>query len=310
MRFKIFTTLLSIALLVAGFSAIAQMQEEEGVRGAFITSRPATGTSNTNSKTARKKRRVKSGAATNSNQMASANANLNKSSGSKSNGNNAGHKVEKTGETAGGPIGLGYTLYMRDAHGDAVRVDPAREFHFGDSIRVALESNTDGYLYIFHSEGDGQPEMIYPDAQLDEGYNEIEAHVPFEVPSSEATEERLRWFTFDQNPANEHLYIVLTREPLPGVPTAEDLVAYCRATQGGCPWHPTTEMWTQVRGSMSAPVAVNKSKTYGQAQTEKEHNASLRGIGLDRSAPAPSVIRMNVSSNTGILVTTLDLIHK
>lgn len=307
MRFKIFLTLLCIALLT-GFSAVVaqKQQDEEGVRGTFITSRPAT-TGNTNGNTARRKRRVKSNAGTNSNQTASANSN--KSQGGKTKGKGAGGK-NNSNVAVSGPIGLGYTLYMRDAQGEAVRVDPAREFHAGDSIRIAVESNTDGYLYIFHSEGAGQPEMIYPDAQLDEGYNEIDAHVPFEVPSSEAQEERLRWFTFDQNPASEHLYIVLTRDPLPGVPTSEELVAYCRNTQGGCPWHPTTEMWTQVRKSMSAPVAVNKSKTYGQAQTASEHNASLRGIGLDRSAPAPSVIRMSVSSNTGILVTMLDLIHK
>lgn len=303
MRFKIFTTLLFTALAV-GFTTVARMQQdEEGVRGAFITSRPTSSTtsSSASNRSARRKRRTKNTAAANSNQKT--NANSNKSSSGKTNSN-------KGGATVGGPIGLGYTLYMRDPQGDAVRVDPAREFHAGDSIRIALESNADGYLYIFHSEGEGQPEMIYPDAQLDEGYNAIDAHVPFEVPSSEAKEERLRWFTFDQNPANERLYIVLTRDPLPGVPTDEELVAYCRATQGGCPWHPTTEMWTQVRGSMGAPVAVNKSKTYGQTQTESEHNASLRGIGLDRSAPAPSVIRMNVSSNAAILVTTLDLIHK
>ncbi|MGA9995700.1 MAG: DUF4384 domain-containing protein [Pyrinomonadaceae bacterium] len=297
MRFKIFITLLFIALAV-GLSVVAQMQDEEGVRGAFITSRPATTStsSSANSRAGRRRKKTKSPTGTNANQTSN--------SKPKSNSN----KIVKT--SVSGPIGLGYSLYMRDAHGDAVRVDPSREFRAGDSIRITLESNADGYLYIFHSEGEGQPEMIYPDAQLDEGDNEIEAHVPYEVPSSEAQEERLRWFTFDQNPANEHLYIVLTRDPLPVVPTGEELVAYCRNTQGGCPWHPTTEMWAQVKESMSAPVAVNKSKSYGQTQTASEHDASLRGIGLDRSAPAPSVIRMNVSSNTGILVTTLDLIHK
>ena len=97
------------------------------------------------------------------------------------------------------PIGLGYTIFMRDVNGRAVRVDPTREFHNGDRIRISLEPNVDGYLYVFHTEGDGPPEMIYPDARLEGGENWIEAHVPIDVPSTLETDERLRWFQFYGN---------------------------------------------------------------------------------------------------------------
>src|SRR5205807_6983815 len=45
------------------------------------------------------------------------------------------------------PIALGYTMFMRDVNGRAVRIDPTREFHNGDRIRISLEPNIDGYLY-------------------------------------------------------------------------------------------------------------------------------------------------------------------
>ena len=52
------------------------------------------------------------------------------------------------------------------------------------------------------------------------------------------------------------------------------------------------------------------TKTFGQTQTDKEKNATTRGLGLDQSAPQPSVIRLNASTNTALLVTVLDLVHK
>ena len=129
------------------------------------------------------------------------------------------------------------------------------------------------------------------------------------MPSSEEADERLRWFTFDANPANEHLYIVVTREPLEAVPTGGDLVSLC-ATQGKCPWHPPAEVWAQVQDATKARVRVVTSKAFGQPETDKEKSATTRGLGLDQTAPQPAVIRMNASTNSALLVTVLDLVHK
>src|SRR5439155_18311047 len=82
-------------------------------------------------------------------------------------------------------IGLGYTLFMRGANGRSVRVEPDREFHNGDRVRIALEPNVDGYFTSFIPKATARPKMIYPDPRLDGGENWIEAHVPMEVPSSD-----------------------------------------------------------------------------------------------------------------------------
>src|SRR5437016_139716 len=79
-----------------------------------------------------------------------------------------------------------------------VRVDPNHDFHKGDRVRVLLETNSDGHLYIFNTTDNGAPVMIYPDPQLDEAGNFLQAHVPFEIPSSVSAQERLRWLTFDE----------------------------------------------------------------------------------------------------------------
>ncbi len=333
MRLKIFVPLLALTLTVGAASVARAQDDEELVRGSFLTTRvntssgastssqitssasqaasagnTGTGRTSSGSRTSsgRTGGRKSSGRTTSSGRT---------SSSGKANSNNttvaAQGNVTVTNTTNGSPtysgaIGLGYSLYMRDDQGNAIRVDPSREFRAGDRIRLALETNTDGYLYIFHTENDGEPQMLYPDVRLERGDNRIEAHVPYEIPWNEPGVEN--WFKFDANPANERLYVVVTREPIPGVPTGDQLVNYCG--QNRCPWRAPAGAWAQLKASGQAKVGVVKSKTYGQKQSQTEQVAVTRGLGLEQSAPEPSVIRMNASSNLPILVTAVDLIHR
>ena len=298
MRFKPFIILLSLIALACGIFVVTAQEPNDEVRGAFISTRPK----NMNTSATARRRRTRP---TNQTSTVAKNANT-----AVANANRLGEKKTVVINEAAKALGLGYTLFMRGINGRSIRVEPTREFHNGDSVRLALEPNVDGYLYVFHTEGDGDPEMIYPDPRLDGGENWIEAHVPVEVPSSEETDERLRWFTFYGNPGIERLYVVVTREPLPIVPTGNELVGYCATNKNKCPWRPATEMWAQIRTATRAEVKAVSAKSYGQPQSEKEQLATTRGLGLDQSAPEPSVIRMNVATNAPLLVTVLDLIHK
>lgn len=317
MRYRILVPLLALALVSNALIFAGAQDQEENVRGAFIGSRPTAGGSGAssgggaNTAVRRRPRRTpkKSTANRNTNRDSST-ANTRTNPTSNTNTTSSANTSVPINAYASTPIALGYSLFMRDSQGNAVRVDPSREFRAGDRVRLSLETNIDGYLYVFYTENDSNPQMIFPDARLDEGYNEIDAHVPAEVPSSFETDERLRWFVFDQNPANERLYIVVTKEPLPGVPIADDLTEYCKERPKPCVWQPTPGLWAQIKANMNARVYIDKSQTYGQVQTKAEHDATTRGLGLERGAPEPSVIRMNAVASNGILVTVLDLIHK
>jgi hypothetical protein len=207
-------------------------------------------------------------------------------------------------------IGMGLTLFMRDSNGLAVRIDPTREFHKDDRVRFLIEVNADGYLYVFNTTDGGPPVMVYPDPELDEGGNYFQAHVPFEIPSSVAAEERLRWLAFDAHPGAEKLYFVFTREPLSAVPIEDDLITYCRDNNAKCPWHPGAEVWTQVQTELNEPVKVARPEGMGRAQTSAEHRAVTRGIGLNRDDPEPSLIMLTASTTRNMLVAAVDLIHK
>jgi hypothetical protein len=206
-------------------------------------------------------------------------------------------------------IGIGLTLFMRDSNGLAIRTDPSHVFQKGDRVRVLLETNADGYLYIFNTTNNGPAVMLYPNPELDEAGNYLQAHVPFEIPSSLAAEERLRWLAFDENAGDERLFFVFSREPLTSVPLEDDLISFCRDNKDACPWRPSTDVWSAIQKDMAQPLKTDKAKRFGVAETPREQQATSRGLGLAKDDPEPSLIMM-ASSNSPTLVTILDLIHK
>ncbi|MCA1567817.1 MAG: DUF4384 domain-containing protein [Acidobacteria bacterium] len=347
MRCKLFSQLLLAALVSvvpAGAQQAQQQQpqppqdEEIITRGAFLTTRPkaanreggqVSGGAGVAVTTTEKTSAPATVAANNppKNSKKSVAKLSGKPAGKKTNGASAVVKNENAGaavKTPGGetiagageatkprPLGLGYTFFTLGDNGLAVRTDSARHFRTGEAIRIALESNTDGYLYIFHTENDGEPSMIFPDTRLGGGANFVRAHVPYEIPSSEEASEAMRWFVFKDPPAAERLYIVLARQPLAGVPTGEALANYCFDAQHTCPWRPAAGVWTELKATQEREqVAVSKVKDQGRVQTTDEREATTRGLGLGAGAPTPSVIRMTASANSKVLVTAIDLIHK
>ena len=305
MRSKAICTGIILAL-AAGSAALTfshpQDPDQDDVRGAFLTSRPKTAAKPASTSTARPSRR-----------RPRSNSNGDGTSSSSSNSNRGTTGTAGTSTTATGSaqrIGLGLTLFMRDSTGLAVRVDPTSEFHSGDRVRVLLETNADGHLYIFSTTNGGDPVMIYPDPQLDEAGNYLKAHVPFEIPSSLATEERLRWFRFDANAGTEHLYFIFTREPLSGVPIEDDLLKYCSEGKDRCPWHPTGDQWTAWQKELTGKLQIAPTPKNGMAQTKVEREAVTRGIGLAQDDPEPSMVMMTASTGPRLLVTSLDLVHK
>jgi hypothetical protein len=297
MKLKIVFFCLLIA--IAGLATIvAAAPQDEDVRGAFMTTRPKAAGKDTRpaptTKPSRRRPKVKTD---------SPNANAVVAKGAT--------PAAATPAKVNVPhLGLGLTVFMRDSNGLAVRTDPSHEFVKGDHVRFLIETNADGYLYVFNTTDGGQPVMLYPDPDLDEAGNYFQAHVPFEIPSSVAPEERLRWLTFDEHGGAERLYFVFTREPLPAAPIEDDLITYCRENDGKCPWHPGAEVWAQIQKELAAPVQIAKVEGLGNAQTSAEHRAATRGIGLNRDDPEPSLIMLTASTSKNIVVAALDLVHK
>ena len=299
--------LVCVCALVIG-TAAPVFQDDDDVRGAFLTSRPkdkpVSSSSAPKSGGRRKPKPPDGGGSTNPDKIDKTPKPTPK-------------PTPKSKPTPSSPtpapvnarrLGLGVTLFMRDSNGLAVRVDPEHVFRKGDRVRVLLETNTDGYLYIFNTTDDGPATMIYPDAQLDDAGNYLQAHVPFEIPSSASADERLRWFAFDEVAGTERLFFVFTREPLSGIPIDDDLIASCKDSKERC-MRPSSEVWAAVQTHLQEPLKTDKAKQFGIAQTSTEQQATSRGLGLSKEDPPPSLVMM-ASSPRSTLVATLDLIHK
>jgi len=293
-----------VCLCTTAIGIAAPAIQDEDVRGAFLTSRKKEKPATSGSASKPSRRRPKQTAVNPGNTGKPAEKQTQKpaSSGPKA-------STEPSKPVNLPRMGIGLTLFMRDSNGLAVRTDPEHVFQKGDRVRVLLETNADGYLYIFNTTNNGPATMIYPHADLDEGGNYIQAHVPFEIPSSTAGEERLRWFAFDEVAGSEHLFFVFTREPLKEIPLEDELISFCRDSKDKCPIRPSTEAWEALQTQMQEPLKTDKTQAYGKTETPVEQQATTRGLGLAKDDPQPSLVMM-ASTARSTLVTALELIHK
>ncbi|PYS82746.1 MAG: hypothetical protein DMF67_11680 [Acidobacteria bacterium] len=220
-----------------------------------------------------------------------------------------GVQTVKASSTTGSlqPVGLGYTVFMKDKSGGLLAVDTSQEYKSGDRIAISLEPNIEGYIYIFNAENDRDPEMLFPNVVLDKGANAAHAHVRETYPAD------LDYaFEFDQTPANEHVYVIVSRRPLDGVPTGDALAQFCGKSRDDCYWKPTPEQWARIKsGAAGGRVTEAKNTQLAQLQKQPVQPSTLqRGIKIKRDDPAPAVVRVNASPDSDTLVTVIKLVHK
>jgi hypothetical protein len=110
----------------------------------------------------------------------------------------------------GKPLGLRYSI-LRNNGDDYREVAPDTIFHSGDRIRVAVEVNDAGYLYIAMKGASGTWKILFPTAEIAGGDNRVESGQQYTIPSAPGR------FAFDQQPGEEQLFIVLSRRPEPSL---------------------------------------------------------------------------------------------
>jgi len=208
-------------------------------------------------------------------------------------------------------LGVGYSVFERRADGATVRTDPRRTFASGERIRLLIEPGGTGFLYIFHVEGEGgTPSMLFPSARLNEGENVVFAHEPIEVPSRSEPDPLNQWFVFDDRPGTEHLYFVVTRTRLAGVPTGKALRAWSSKNGGAAAWQPSAEAWKRIVGGKNAAPRESLDELFGSPETDFERDAVVRGLGLPGTAPAPTVISQSGEKSARTFVTRVALSHR
>jgi hypothetical protein len=108
------------------------------------------------------------------------------------------------------PLGLRYAVLKRDASGQYAEVDPDTSFRSGDRIRLHVDANTSGYLYVVMQGSSGTWKLLFPSAEVAGGSNLVRKGESRQIPSGDRGQ-----FVFDEQAGNEKLFIVLTRQPEP-----------------------------------------------------------------------------------------------
>jgi hypothetical protein len=145
-------------------------------------------------------------------------------------------------------IGLRYALLLRGSDGHYNEVSPTATFHSGDHMHLSIMANQPGYLYVIEQGSSGSWSSIYPrkGSSGEEPNNRIEPGQVYEIPSAKS------FFRFDQNPGQEKLFLVLSRERIADLEGAINSLK-----EGG---HPT-----------SAPAQPDAGASQGEALEAANH---------------------------------------
>lgn len=110
--------------------------------------------------------------------------------------------------TPAAPLGLRYAVLKRDTSGAFAEVDPDSTFRSGDRIRIKVDTNTSGYLYVVMQGSSGNWSLLFPSREVAGGSNHIQRGESRMVPSGDRGQ-----FFFDEQAGTEKLFVVLSRQP-------------------------------------------------------------------------------------------------
>jgi hypothetical protein len=196
------------------------------------------------------------------------------------------------------------------------RVGTDHIFKAGDRIKIIVESNIRGYIYVFYHAADGSTPMIYPSHLVDNGNNLIEAHAPYQIPPDDPKlQDRIADLEFNDLAETQSLILVLTRQPIAGVPVESQLAAYCRGQAEPCLWNPSGDIQKSVLKRLEATVITSKSsEAVGEKITDLERQTrdgdNSRGLGMKLRARLPAVIKTYASSGDDVLVVECPLVQE
>ena len=104
------------------------------------------------------------------------------------------------------PLGIRYSL-LRKTRGRFEEVSPESIFHSGDWVRVRIEANRDGFLYVVSRGSGGNWNVLFPSA-VEAGDNRLKGRREYQIPSGKHA------INFDEQVGQEKLFLVYSPQPV------------------------------------------------------------------------------------------------
>ena len=104
------------------------------------------------------------------------------------------------------PLGLKYIIFKYNENGEYTQVDPDSTFVNGDQIRLTIETNDSGYLYVVTQGTSHLWKPLFPSSEIDGGNNRVERGKQYNIPNDSV-------FSFSGAAGAEKLFVILSRQP-------------------------------------------------------------------------------------------------
>ena len=115
-------------------------------------------------------------------------------------------------EVSSKPLGIRYSL-LRISDEAPVEVSPKSTFRSGDFVRVRVEANRDGFLYVASQGSSGKWKLLFPSLEIADGDNHIQGHRSYDLPAGDEA------FHFDDRAGEERLVLFYSAQPVNNLDT-------------------------------------------------------------------------------------------
>jgi len=168
------------------------------------------------------------------------------------------------------PLGLRYAV-VKVADGAETEVSPTATFHSGDMVRVKVEGNRDGYLYVISRGSSGNWKPLFPAADINNGDNKVVAHKGYRLPSATQA------FTFDDQGGQEQVFVIYSPEPV------QDIEGLIPSLAG--PPKTDRQKAPEILSASAAPI---KDEFVSRLRNTYSRDLIVQTVAPNQAGPAPS----------------------
>lgn len=155
-------------------------------------------------------------------------------------------KVASTKPNVEKYMGISYWIELVDGTGQTSRVTTANTFRSGDRIKLHIETNQNGYLYVMNIGSTGQSHFLFPNSGVANNY--VTAWTPYQIPYD-------TYMRFDANPGEELLLVMLSPNRIGNMPSTPSIHDPINSQQ--------TQQYTQLAQAKGAKDIVLETESTG-----------------------------------------------
>ena len=105
------------------------------------------------------------------------------------------------------PLAVRYSILKEVAADEWLEVDADSGFRSGDRIRLQVEGNQNGYMYIFSKGTSGTWKTLFPSEEVEDGDNRVRPRRPVLYPNENQA------YRFNDKPGVEEVFLAFSRNP-------------------------------------------------------------------------------------------------